>query len=345
MSQERLTRQELSWLLAQEARSAADLLRRGVDTLKKSLPPTAPSTEISTSLDALDDTMRALSSLNVGEKSHSRRGKIDIAALLLELLPGAKVELEPGRGTEIFGDELEIRRMLQLFLALGDAAGETRVAREGEVIRIAAMLGPDSSGGSKTEHAFVHRMATRHGGKLELDGGHVVLSLPADADIERREVEELRRELAAAQEQGEAYARELASMFATAPASGPEPPLDRSEDVRNFAQGLSDALARGADPQVLGAALRLVGSLPDPEPPSKIDPSVVAGDVEGPAAWLGALIALVGAEGGTAKVTSESGLHVVATGPSVAFLALARALGLQVRVQGGDVVVQLRGRA
>jgi signal transduction histidine kinase len=45
------------------------------------------------------------------------------------------------------------------------------------------------------------------------------LVMPADVDMQRQELENLKRELKAAQEQGEAYARELAAVFANAGSS------------------------------------------------------------------------------------------------------------------------------
>lgn len=332
MTTDRLTRQELSWLLAQEAKSAAALLRKGVDSLKKSLPPAAPpdGVEISTTLDALDDTMRALASLNVGSAAHGRRGRIDVAALLLELAPGAKVELEPGKGTEVFGDELEVRRMLQLLLALGDATAEASIRREDDAIRTSVLLGPDSSGGTRTEHAFLHRMATRHGGRLELDGSHVVLILPADPDIERREVEELRKELAAAQEQGEAYARELAEMFTK---SDPPPPVATSA-LGGALAAVGAELVKGREPKALGAALSMCGALPADEPRVTLTADatrgvVADGTLVGPAAWMTALAALVRAEGASATLRADGSALALEVRRGLT-TAVAEALGLTV---------------
>jgi signal transduction histidine kinase len=64
-------------------------------------------------------------------------------------------------------------------------------------------------------------MATRYGGRLELDGGMASIMLPADGATDQREVEDLRRELEAAQRQGEAYARELAAVFSYSQSSPP----------------------------------------------------------------------------------------------------------------------------
>jgi signal transduction histidine kinase len=54
------------------------------------------------------------------------------------------------------------------------------------------------------------------------------LVLAADVDMQRREVETLKKELAAAQAQGEAYARELAAVFSRGdahPSTAPPPPI------------------------------------------------------------------------------------------------------------------------
>jgi two-component system OmpR family sensor kinase len=214
MATDRLTRQELSWLLAQEARAAASMLRKGVSGLKIEEAPA--SAEVSSTLDALDDAVKTLASLQTGSTAHSRRGRIDVAALLLELAPHAALSLEPGSGTEIFADEAELRRTFQVLLSMGAPTGEDgssiTVRHEGDQIRVEVELGPDSSAVSSLEKAWLHRMAVRHGGQLMFEGHLVALGLPAGA--EKRELDELRRELAAAQEQGEMYAREIATMFA-----------------------------------------------------------------------------------------------------------------------------------
>jgi two-component system, OmpR family, sensor kinase len=75
VSQERLTRHEISWLLAQEARGAARALREGVSQLRQGpgaepriiqAPADAPAVE--TTLDALDDAITMLSDLNTGAR-------------------------------------------------------------------------------------------------------------------------------------------------------------------------------------------------------------------------------------------------------------------------------------
>jgi signal transduction histidine kinase len=219
---ERLTRQELTWLLTQEARSAAEKLRKGVlagPEIRGATVPPAPSFE--PELDALDDAMKMLATLYSGGTTRSRRGRIDLAALLYEVAPNARVSIEPGSGTEVFGDETELRRMIQVLVGSTNPAGggaemgtpELSVRREGSEIRVSVTLGPDSSANAGTERAWLARMATRYGGRLELEGGTASIMLPADGATDQREVADLRRELEAAQRQGEAYARELAAVF------------------------------------------------------------------------------------------------------------------------------------
>lgn len=231
MSGERLTRTELSWLLTQEARSAAEKLRRGVGL---TIPPpestplpgpvgvagepvvnTLEDTGVETMLNRLDETMSMLASLH-GQSPRARKGKIDVAALIWELAPEARVQIEMGKGLVVFGDESELRRMLHVLMAQGSelgapAAGQVSIRREGEEIHIAVELGPDTSKTLETEMQWLSRMAIRFGGRLTLDGDQQTLVLPAND--EHREVETLRRELAAAQAQGEAYARELAAVM------------------------------------------------------------------------------------------------------------------------------------
>lgn len=213
----RLTRQELGWLLTQEARGAAERLRRGVQVLSKTIPP--PSDEspsiFDDTLNALDDAMGVLSSLHPRPLgSRGRRGRIDVAALLWEVAPDARVSIEPGSGTEVFGDEAELRRMLHVLVGPGSRAGSAiHVRRDGEEVFLQIELGPDSSATSDTERAWLSRMAIRYGGRYELQGGSETLVLPADdvAERERREAD-LRKELDEARRKGEAYARELAAV-------------------------------------------------------------------------------------------------------------------------------------
>jgi signal transduction histidine kinase len=166
-------------------------------------------------LDALDDTMKMLSSLhNRPVRVTGRRGRVDLAALLWEVAPGARAAIEPGSGTEVFGDEAELRRMLQLLVEHGSGSeSQVTIKREGDMVRVAVVLGPDATATAEAERAWLSRMATRYGGRLDLEGGMEIFTLPADA--ERVERQALEKELDEARKQGEAYARELAATFTT----------------------------------------------------------------------------------------------------------------------------------
>jgi hypothetical protein len=262
---DRLTRQELTWLLTQEARSAAEKLRKGVAVLatpeiRGLTDPPAPSIE--PELDALDDAMKMLATLHTGGSTRSRRGRIDLAALLWEVAPSARVSIEPGSGTEVFGDEAELRRMLQVLVSSASPTGgssemgtpELSIRREGSEIRVSLALGPDASATAETERAWLGRMATRYGGRFELEGATESILLPADGASEHREVEALRRELEAAQKQGEAYARELAAVFSYAQ---PAPPRFSSKPAEiNLTLSALTAMASG-----MGAQLRNIFSI------------------------------------------------------------------------------------
>ena len=218
---DRLTRQELTWLLTQEARTAAQTLRQGVAVLSQpDAPETHRTTEaVESSLDTLDDAMKMLVSLNAGIASKGRRGKIDLAAVLCELAPNARVRIEPGSGTEVSGDEAALRRMIQVLLSRSGGMQtehpEVSIERVGQEVRVSVTLGPDTAGAASSEHAWLSRMALRYGGRLELEGGQESLVFPAEGASERSEVEALRKELVEAQKQGEAYARELAAVYTT----------------------------------------------------------------------------------------------------------------------------------
>lgn len=219
MSKGRLTRQELGWLLTQEAQGAAERLRVGVSALTQAPPaPDADTGAVDATLSALDDTMKMLSSLHarpVGMRA--RRGRIDLASLIWEVAPEARVSIEPGSGTEVFGDEAELRRMLLVMLGHGSGTGSTVVIRrEDDEVVVGVLLGPDSSATADTERAWLSRMAIRYGGRYELEGSMEVLGLPADGVEARDDVASLRRELEEARRQGEAYARELAATWTSA---------------------------------------------------------------------------------------------------------------------------------
>jgi hypothetical protein len=226
VTQDRLTRHELSWLLAQEARGAARALRDEVGILKREGVP-AEAQPVAPSLDALDDAIEMLTALNVGKPgARGRHGRIDLAALLYEIAPNARISIAPGSGTEVFGDETELRRMFNVLVAQTSAAEtEIRIGRQGDWIKIQIELGPDVATTGELERRWLSRMATRHGGWIELEGGTQSIFLQADGASDKREVTELRKELAQAQSLGEAYAREIATMVATGEVKSELPPL------------------------------------------------------------------------------------------------------------------------
>ncbi|WP_394838310.1 ATP-binding protein [Pendulispora rubella] len=226
MSKARLTRQELGWLLTQEAAGAAERLRMGVQVLNASgAAADVEPASLDATLNALDDAMKMLSSLHSRPSAvRGRRGRIDLAALIWEVAPEARVSIEPGSGTEVFGDEAEIRRMLHVLVGQGTGGGAAiTIRREEDEVRVGVVLGPDSSVTADTERAWMSRMAVRYGGRYELEGGAEVLSLPADGVSERNEREALRKELDEARKQGEAYARELAQVYTQDAAAGGMP--------------------------------------------------------------------------------------------------------------------------
>ena len=222
MSKGRLTRQELGWLLTQEAQGAAERLRTGMATLTH-LPPaphvqiTPDASGVDETLSALDDTMRMLSSLHAQPTGiRGRRGRIDVASLLWEVAPEARVSIEPGSGTEVFGDEAELRRMFHVMLGRGSGTGTgstVAIRREADEVVVRVALGPDSSATADTERAWLSRMALRYGGRYELEGGTEVLAMPADGIESRDDLAQLRKELDEARRQGETYARELAAVW------------------------------------------------------------------------------------------------------------------------------------
>ncbi len=263
---DRLTRQELSWLLAQEARGAARALRDGVSQLRA---PSSPHLElggaapVETSLDALDDAINLLSDLQSSTApGKGRRGRIDLASLLCDIAPAARLTMTPGAGTEVFGEEGELRRLLHVLLSqsapgvpLEQATPDISIGRQEGLVRIALPLGPDGSSGAELERRWLSRTAVRHGGHVELEGNVLALLLPADGASDQREVAQLRRELEQAQQLGEAYARELASVFASAPS--PAPALAPSQESR---ERLETMVGSGA---VLARHLRLLADALD----------------------------------------------------------------------------------
>lgn len=327
MSKGRLTRQELSWLLTQEAQNAAERLRVGVQVLRthappapepasvleKELAPQDPGHHVDASLDALDDVMKMLSNLNQRQSSSQlavapRRGRIDLAALIVEVAPEARVSIEPGSGTEVYGDEADFRRMIQVLIGHAGEGSSVVVRRDGDDVRISTTLGPDSSPTAGTERAWLSRMALRYGGRHDLEGGNETLVLPAEQAADRTEREALRKELDEARKQGEVYARELAAVFdrgeevatvsSVPPAPGP-PAADRFATITKVCAGVSSELRAALGPltkelaslrrhdvtdeqldtlrrrlshtQELVASLRSIGSLPAHELSTEVD--------------------------------------------------------------------------
>src|SRR5205085_10061131 len=112
--------------------------------------------------------------------------------------------------------------------------------------RFGVNLGPDTPATFEAERGWLARMAVRYGCRLELDGSMQTLILAADVDTHRRELESLKKELAAAQAQGEAYARELAAVF-TRPDAGftPSPGLASASAASFEAQAVSRSSGSG----------------------------------------------------------------------------------------------------
>jgi two-component system OmpR family sensor kinase len=327
MGGDRLTKNELSWLFAQEARSAASKLRAGVSLpLEAGLPP-SPDVEssggVEGELNRLDEAVSALASLHGHPIPRGRRGKIDVAALLWEVAPEAKVQIEMGDGTTVFGDEAELRRMLQVLIAQsGDPSGgsgtqEIAVRRKGDDVRVAVTLGPDTSATHETERAWLSRMAVRYGGRLDLEGGVQTLTLPADVDETKRELVNLKKELAAAQAQGEAYARELAALFSRGDTHAGPPSIVSRPSHR--APG-DDSLA------VLVAATRSVGA-----------------ELRGILSTIGREIApLRGHSGEVGEVAGSVGRHVTAASEVLSDLARLGSCPLGELPRVVDVIELLR---
>jgi signal transduction histidine kinase len=300
---EKLTRQELSWLLTQEARGAAERLRKGVQILTKAPPPMTsegvetishPKSErpserpvtltsageegegLETTLTMLEGTMMKLAELSGPTSARGRRGRVDLAALLWEVAPDAKVQLEPGEGTEVYGDEAELRRILHVLAGGGNASGVggaqlVMLKREGEEVKLSVQLGPDTAPISPAERGWLARMAIRYGGRYELDGSSECLVFPALQAEEVKEVQVLRKELEAAKAQGEMYARELAAVFSEEPERSTRPPAagdlggpaNALATAARIAEALADDVRAIFGP--LGAARLKVGSVESPD--------------------------------------------------------------------------------
>ncbi len=288
MSKGKLTRQELGWLLTQEAQGAAERLRLGVSALTKAPPaPGADASGVDATFSVLDDAMKMLSSLHARPVSvRGRRGRIDLASLLWEVAPEARVSIEPGSGTEVFGDEAELRRMLHVMLGHGGGSSSAvSIRRERDEVVVSVALGPDSSATAEAERAWLARMAVRYGGRWELEGSTEVLALPADGVEQRDDVAKLRKELDEARRQGEAYARELAAVWTGGEEGGglssTPPPLtsaaERHTAIARLSGGIAAALRGMLSPvardltDLRGATSQQRKSVPDVEVSHRLD--------------------------------------------------------------------------
>ncbi|XXX75786.1 sensor histidine kinase [Sorangium sp. So ce134] len=338
MTSDRLTRPELTWLLAQEARSAAQKLRQGVGMIAtESTPPPMPAPDdgsggVESTLNRLDEAVSMLASLHGRPMPRGRRGRVDLTALLWEVAPEARVQIEMGEGTTVFGDETELRRMLQVLIAQGGdptsqaGAPDVSIHRVGDEVSVRVNLGPETPVNFETERVWLSRMALRYGGRLELDGLMQTLTLPAEVDLQRLEVESLKKELAAAQAQGEAYARELAAVFSRV----------EGERERGSLAGIVSRLS-GSDPvshlppsgdslAVLVAAVRVLGT-----------------QLRGILSAIGRDIAPLRSHGGDAGETAASvGRHVTAASEIVSDLARLGACPLHEFPRHCDVADVLR---
>jgi len=335
---DRLTRNELTWLLTQEARSAAQKLRQGVGIQPggpESVPPPVTIVDegsggMESTLNRLDEAVSMLASLHGHQATRGRRGKIDLAALLWEVAPEARVQIEMGEGTTVFGDEAELKRMLFVLLGQGGDPGTAggapgvTIRREGDEIRIGVNLGPDTPATFEAERGWLSRMAIRYGGRLDLDGSMQTLVLAADVDTHRREMESLKKELAAAQAQGEAYARELAAVFtrdATISSIPGPPPLPGGTFARSSRMPPSgDGLA------VLVAAVRVLGA-----------------DLRGILSAIGRdIVPLRERAGEVGEIAASVGRHVTGASEVVADLARLGACPIGELPRQADVVELLR---
>ena len=308
MPGERLTRAELGWLLAQEARGAASALRAEVNELRASLrppglepqaddkgrdsshvvinwvnepratsgatsdellapgstkslvdePPESAAEERASAvpgerhLNVIDEAIDMLATLQQPAAPKSkRRGRIDLAALLYDLAPNCRLSIEPGAGTEVIGDEHELRRMFHLLLNQqtgGSGEGATlntiEIRRQAQWIHISVELGPDTAAANDLERRWLSRMAAKHGGRLELHGRRQRVILPAETSS-HEEVDQLKRELEQAQLLGEVYARELATALSH----------DSSIPPQSAGTALNPSLTAAPAPNVLVASL------------------------------------------------------------------------------------------
>lgn len=237
----------------QEARGTAQALREGVTHLK-SIPsddPIESTPPVESMLDALDGAIEMLGDMDTPvQTGKDRRGRIDVAELLFVLAPEARISLEPGAGTEVFGVESDLKRMLGVLLGQPGALGSNTpsgisVRRDGDWVRISVELGPEGVHRSDLESRWLSRMALRQGGRVEFERGKLALLLPAHRASEKREIEQLRKELEQAQRLGAVYARELAESFGNwNPTPAPPEPSQQNTDRLHVLAGLTSPIRR-----------------------------------------------------------------------------------------------------
>lgn len=279
--------------MAQEARGAAQALRRGIEVkVRESLPPPASSetTPSGTStietlslpmldgLNALDDAIGMLGDLQTRPGS-KRRGRIDVGSLLYELAPNATISLSAEGGTAVFGEEEELRRMFQLLLTesgyhAGGTSPELRVQRVADHVHVVTELGPDASSQSGLERRWLNRMAMRVGGRLEVTGSTQTLILPAEGVVQEAEMKALRQELAEAQELGEVYARELATVLSSAEAHASQndsAEADPLPELRKLAPALLASARLSDASSTLARTSELLVHLPVHESTTSVD--------------------------------------------------------------------------
>jgi len=257
VAEDRLTRQELGWLLTEQARGTARALRDGVTQLRgNSEHPLDRPPQVESMLDALDGTIELLGELELSPAHgqpvpKDRRARVDLAALLVEVTPDSRIAIEPGQGTEVLAVDSDVRRMLGVLVgypSVGTGAGPSgiRVRREADWVRVSVELGPEGAATRQLEQRWLNRMAIRYGGRVELEGRQLALVLPAYTSNEQRELRQLRDELEQAQQLGAVYARELAEAFATtgdSPSSVPSAPR-RSDERLEVIMAVAVSLGR-----------------------------------------------------------------------------------------------------
>ena len=92
----------------------------GVQVLKSNAPP-PPASEPPSMRRSTRSTTRCgtLSTIHKTPFEQRRGRRVDLAAVIWEGSREARCPIEPGGGTEVFGDEGELRRMLHLLVGHG----------------------------------------------------------------------------------------------------------------------------------------------------------------------------------------------------------------------------------